>query len=86
VLGTVLARTGLDLQPIAVLSLVSIVLGLLILIGSGQPIAAGTGRAAGYTLEGEPMNWGPAEIVKTIWAGLAALLMVLIRPFARRRR
>jgi hypothetical protein len=85
VLGTVLARTGLDLQPIAALSVLSIVLGILILIGSGQPVAAGAGRAAGYTVDGQPENWGPAEIVKTIWAGLAALMLALIRPLRRRR-
>ncbi|MGH9222859.1 MAG: choice-of-anchor P family protein [Acidimicrobiales bacterium] len=90
--GGGLVRTGSDLQPLAVLSVVSIVLGILLMIGSGRPLTAnaGSGGVAGVgyaPIPGAgPEKWGPVEIAKTIWAGFA---MVIIGPgelVSRRRR
>ncbi len=85
---TVLSRTGANVQPLVILSTLSIVLGILLLIGSGRPLAANVGGAAavgGFYSDGTPEKWGPVEIGKTIWAGFAALLIVAARPFRRRR-
>ena len=86
----VLVRTGSNLQPLGVLSMVSIVLGILLLIGSGRPLTAhavaGGGPGYGPSSGAGPEKWGPVEIGKTIWAGFA---MVIIGPgefVARRRR
>jgi hypothetical protein len=82
-----LVRTGANLQPLAVLSALSIVLGILLLIGSGRPITANAGGAAGSLVApGVPEKWGPVEIGKTIWAGLAALLLAAAKVAGGRRR
>lgn len=81
--GGTLVRTGSNLQPVAFLSIVSIVLGILLLIGSGRPltanVGAGTASVYGVGLDGEPEKWGPREIAQTIWAGVAVLCMSVVR-------
>jgi hypothetical protein len=83
----VLVRTGANLQPLAVLSGLSIVLGILMLIGSGRPITVGAqgGSVSVPLAPGTPEKWGPVEIAKTIWAGLAALLLALVKLAGVRR-
>ena len=49
-------------------------------------IVGGTASVYGLYSDGTPEKWGPAEIVKTIWAGFAALLMAATKLFGRRRR
>jgi hypothetical protein len=84
----VLVRTGANLQPLAVLSGLSIVLGILLMIGSGRPITAGAagGNGGSIPAPGVPEKWGPVEIGKTIWAGLAALLLLAAKAAGGRRR
>jgi hypothetical protein len=66
------------------LSALSIVLGILMLIGSGRPLTANTGGASVSTgVYDGPEKWGPVEIAKTIWAGVAALLLAVASVFKR---
>jgi hypothetical protein len=83
----VLVRTGANLQPLAVLSGLSIVLGILLLIGTGRPLTAGAhgGTVSGSYAPGTPEKWGPVEIGKTIWAGFAALVLTLAKLVGGRR-
>jgi hypothetical protein len=72
------------------MSMVSIVLGILLLIGSGRPLTAGAGSGVsgvGYApIPGAgPEKWGPVEILKTLWAGLAMVIMGPGNFVARRR-
>jgi len=81
----VLARTGSALQPLAALSGVSLVLGILLLVGTGRPLTANVGANGSVALDGIPEKWGPLEIARTIGSGFVALAMALPR-LARRRR
>ncbi|MGH9278076.1 MAG: choice-of-anchor P family protein [Acidimicrobiales bacterium] len=79
---TPLPRTGGDIQPLVVLSAISVVLGLLLLIGSGRPVTATGGARAGTAVVG-PEKWGPAEIVKAIGGGLANVWVSALRRLKR---
>ncbi len=84
--ASLLARTGMTLQPLALLSSLSLVAGVLLLVGAGRPVAtalpAGVGRAA----PGTPERWGPVEIAKALWAGFAAFAVSAARAAGGRSR
>ncbi|MEW6153750.1 MAG: choice-of-anchor P family protein [Actinomycetota bacterium] len=86
----VLVRTGSTLQPLAIMSGLSIVIGILLLIGSGRPLTANAsasgGMAYGPVAGNGPDKWGPVEIGKTIWAGLAALVVGAAEMSGGRRK
>ena len=81
----VLARTGSTLQPLVALSGVSLVLGILLLVGTGRPLTANVGANGAVALDGIPEKWGPLEIGRTIGSGFVALLLAVPRLFRRRR-
>ncbi|MFN2502668.1 MAG: choice-of-anchor P family protein [Acidimicrobiales bacterium] len=85
---TVLAKTGSTVRPMVVLSGLSLVLGVLLLLGSSRPVPARASASAGTWSSPavtRPEKWGPMEIGRALWGAFAALLASTARLFTRRR-
>lgn len=83
---TVLAKTGSTLRPMVLLSGLSLVLGVLLLVGSSRPVpvpaSAGTWTTPAVT---RPEKWGPMEIGRALWGAFAALMASAAKLITRRR-
>ncbi|MCA1692549.1 MAG: hypothetical protein LC733_10245 [Actinobacteria bacterium] len=85
---TVLAKTGSTVRPMVVLSGLSLVLGVLLLLGSSRPVPARASASAGTWSSPavtRPEKWGPMEIGRALWGAFAALLASTAKLFTRRR-